>query len=191
MAALVIVGSLGAAPLAAHQIVTHANSLAVLPARGLAAAATALVGQNVGRRDPTTARHAGLLAGGLAAAAMVGVGGVLAIFPEAVTGLFTAAPSIAELSNPTIRLLALGMPLAGASMVLAGGLRGAGDTAWLLRTAGTGHWLLHVGVGYLLAVPLGWGLRGIWAALIAFFLYSTAINAWRMAGERWRVAASG
>jgi Na+-driven multidrug efflux pump len=54
-------------------------------------------------------------------------------------------------------------------MVFAGALRGAGDTKTVLITTGVTSWVVRVGLGYFLAITLGYGLTGAWIAMVLDF----------------------
>lgn len=54
------------------------------------------------------------------------------------------------------------LPFLSAEMVLAGGLRGAGDTRTPMWVTLAGTALLRLTVVYLFVVAWGWGLAGVW-----------------------------
>jgi Na+-driven multidrug efflux pump len=78
-----------------------------------------------------------------------------------------------------VRIAAVEQIFLGAQMVLAGGLRGAGDTLIPMLVTLFGVAFMRVAVVYLFAVTLDWGLAGVWwgtavdwagrSALIWFF----------------------
>jgi len=68
-----------------------------------------------------------------------------------------------------LRIVAVAPPFLAIAMVFAGALRGAGDTKTVLITTGLTSWIIRVGLGYFLAITLGYGLVGAWVAMILDF----------------------
>ena len=83
--------------------------------------------------------------------------------------------------------LAAMQPLAGVVFALDGVLMGAGDVGYL-RTVTIGSALLGFLPLSLLALPLGWGLAGVWSGLTLFIVLRLVGVALRVAGDRWMAA---
>ena len=83
--------------------------------------------------------------------------------------------------------LAAMQPLAGVVFALDGVLMGAGDVGYL-RTVTLGSALLGFLPLSLLALPLGWGLAGVWSGLTLFIVLRLVGVALRVAGDRWMAA---
>ncbi|MFB6132343.1 MAG: MATE family efflux transporter, partial [Halanaeroarchaeum sp.] len=66
---------------------------------------------------------------------------------------------------------------------LAGALRGAGDTRTPMVARLIGDFGAMVGISYLLAVPLGFGMTGVYVGLFLSFVCMAAVVA---VGIRWR-----
>ena len=75
-------------------------------------------------------------------------------------------------------------PLAGVVFALDGVLMGAGDVAYL-RTVTIGSALAGFLPLSLLALPLGWGLAGVWTGLCLFIGLRLVGVLVRVAGDRW------
>jgi Na+-driven multidrug efflux pump len=69
-----------------------------------------------------------------------------------------------------LRIVAISQPFLAATMVFSGALRGAGDTKTVLWVTALSSWIIRVGIGYILVVPLGYGLVGAWAAMALDFI---------------------
>jgi MATE family, multidrug efflux pump len=80
--------------------------------------------------------------------------------------------------------LAVMQPLAGMVFALDGVLIGAGDVGYL-RTLTVGSALLGFLPLSLLALPLGWGLAGVWTGLTVFIGLRLVGTLVRVAGDRW------
>ena len=98
--------------------------------------------------------------------------------------LFTDDPAVLEQAEVVWWFLAGMQPLAGVVFALDGVLMGAGDVGYL-RTVTIGSAVLGFLPLSLLAVPLGWGLAGIWTGLCLFIVLRLVAVLARVAGDRW------
>lgn len=157
-----IVSSLGETSLAAHQIAINVESLSFMPGFGLSVASTTLVGQSLGARDPDLAEESIHACMRISLVVMGAVSVVFALFGPALSALFGSTPEVLTLAGNAVRIGALEqMPIA-VQMVLAGSLRGAGDTKTPLFATLLGTLVFRVPIVYLFAVVFGWGLNGVW-----------------------------
>ncbi|MGY1692089.1 MATE family efflux transporter [Geodermatophilus sp. SYSU D01105] len=179
-----VVARAGTAELAAHQVALQLFLFLALVLDAYAIAAQTLVGQALGRRSPDDARATarrvtawGLGTGVLVAALLVAVRPV-------VLPLFTGDPAVVEQATVAWWFLAGMQPLAGVVFALDGVLMGAGDVGYL-RTVTIGSALVGFIPLSLLAVPLGWGLAGVWTGLVLFIALRLVAVLVRVAGSRW------
>jgi putative MATE family efflux protein len=176
-----IVSALGTIALAAHQLALRIESLGYMPGWGLATATAALVGQALGARKADVAeqgiRRTLLMGNGV----MALLGGLFVALGPAIVRLFGVQNAdLARMATTAIRISALELFGLCSLMVMAGCLRGAGDTRTPMTVTLAGTLLFRVPTTYLFAITLGAGLRGVWLAtavdwsmraLIMFFLY--------------------
>ncbi|MGI6343694.1 MAG: MATE family efflux transporter [Bacillota bacterium] len=162
-----VITSLGTNIYAAHQIALRAESVAFMPGQGFAVAATTLIGQNLGARQPKTARKAGWFTMALCVGMMSLVGVVLFVFATPIVGFFTDDPEVVFESARVLRIMSLCMPFMAVARVSAGSLRGAGDTRYVMMGTGLSIWVARLGLAYLFAIVLGWGLPGAWLGMFA------------------------
>jgi putative MATE family efflux protein len=181
-----ILAELGTAAYAANQVAVNGWSLSFMPGFGFALAATTLVGQGLGAGDPEGAQHRGYTAYRLGAGLMGTVGLAFLLFPAQIVGFFTDDPQIIALGTMPLRMVGLIQPLLAATMIFAGGLRGAGDTRFPMFINGGAIWLIRLPLAYLLALILGWGLPGAWAALVLDMSLRGVLNFLRFRGGRWK-----
>lgn len=161
-----IVSSLGTVSYAAHQVALNAESLSFMPGAGFATASTTLVGQNLGAKRPDDAEDAGRITRNLGILVMSIMGLVFILIPQPIVSIFSDDPEVIALAAICLRLVAISQPALATWMILAGGLRGAGDTRAIMKIVAMGFLAVRVGLAYLLAIHLGYGLVGAWVAMV-------------------------
>ena len=162
-----VVISLGTVVFAAQRITFNIVSLSFLPGFGFSMAATALTGQALGAGKPDRARRATWFSARSAAVWMGGMGVTFLIFAELFVRMFTDDPAIVENGALALRVLALGQAQMAIGMVLAGGLRGAGDTRYPMLVITGSMWLVRIPVALFAVHVLHWGLPGAYLAFVA------------------------
>jgi len=160
-----VVSALGTAAYAAHQVAVNAESLSYMPGFGFAVAATTLVGQGLGAKDKRRAERDGFVAFYVAAAIMSLMGVIFFASAGPIIGFFTSDPEVIALGVPPLRLIAIAQPFLASTMVLAGALRGAGETKAPMFVNGGSIWIVRVPLALLFTQVLGWGLTGAWIAM--------------------------
>jgi putative MATE family efflux protein len=126
---------------------------------GFGAAAAAVVGQNLGARDPQRAARAGWIACGYASAvAAVGASLEYLLAPQ-FAALFTTDPAVIAESVHYLRIVAISTLFIGTELVLEGALGGAGETLPPMLTSTTLTALRLPLAAW--AAPI-WGTAGIW-----------------------------
>ena len=182
----VILSSLGTMVYAAHAIAMRIEDLAFMPGMGFGMAAMALVGQSLGARRPELGERAAHLARKYAIIVMTMVGAFMFFFGRGMASLFISDLQVIALAALGLKIWALAMPMLGTSNTLAGGLRGAGDTRWVLLIMTGCIWALRLPLAYFLAITLKLGPVGAWSAAVldinvrGFFLW------WRFSKGGWK-----
>ena len=176
----------GAAALGAHQIALQLFFFLALVLDAYAIAAQTLVGQALGGGRPDDARRdrpPGRPAGGSAPGASSP-----ACCSRCAASCCRCSPTTPPYTTQAALVwwfLAAMQPLAGVVFALDGVLMGAGDVA---LPAHGDHRRRRV-VGFLplslLALPLGWGLAGVWTGLCLFIVLRLVGVLVRVAGDRW------
>jgi putative MATE family efflux protein len=187
LAFTMILSSLGTVAYAAHRIAMQAESLSFMPGFGFALAATSLVGQALGAGDPQEAEHVGLEAARIAACGMGLMGLLFLVFPRALVSVFTSDEAVIAHSAVVIRIVAVSQPFMATHMVLAGGLRGAGDTRTVMLVSLVGICGVRLALASLL-VYLGYGLVGAWIAMSIDLIIRGSLLYWRFRHGGWKEA---
>jgi putative MATE family efflux protein len=178
--------SLGTANYAAQQIAFTISGFSIMPAFAFGVAATTLVGQNLGAKNPERAEQSAYQALQSGTVWMVVMGIAFLIWREPLVRLFTTDADVWGPAQMCLTFIALGQPFLSVSMILASALRGAGDTRATLAVTFIGIWLVRVFVGYVLGIVLGLGLFGMWIAWISDFAVRALLVSLRFRAGRWK-----
>ena len=126
---LMIVGELAVEGIiGAHMIIIRFESMSFLIGAAIATAAATLAGQYLGLGDPDRARRAVNLCWLYAAVIMSAIGILFLTIPRQLAALITDVEPMIDLAVTPIRMVGPIQFLFATQMVLAGALRGAGDT---------------------------------------------------------------
>jgi Na+-driven multidrug efflux pump len=110
---------------------------------------------------------------------------ILPLFPL-LMDLFSPPDEIVPLIFQLTLMLLLAQPLFWSiSFILPSALRAAGDSRFTSITSMLTMWLLRVVLGYVLGVTLGFGVIGVWAAMITEWLVRGVIFTLRFRGDKW------
>ena len=176
----------GTVSYAAHQVGLSIESLSFLPGYGFAIAAATMVGQSIGAGKYTRAKLENWEANRLAITIMACMGIVFFFFPYLLLRAFTTDEVVIELGTVFLKIVALlQIPLA-ITMVVAGSLRGAGDTRFIMGATMVGMWGVRVPTALLVVLWLHLSVYYVWAAMIADWTVRMGLLLWRYQSERWR-----
>jgi MATE family multidrug resistance protein len=169
-AATALAARLDAASLAAHQIAITVASTTFMVPYGVASAAAVRVGQAVGRRDPDGVIRSGWMAIVLGVGFMATAALALWLVPEVIISFFTSDESVLAVGVSLLFVAALFQLFDGLQVTTIGVLRGLGDTRSPMVAALIGYWVLGLPAGWVLAFPLGVGIRGLWFGMLVGLL---------------------
>lgn len=163
----VLMGNIDARALAGHQVAMTLASATFMVPVGIGAAASVRVGHAIGRGDGPGTRRAGVtgLLAGMAFMSLAALSFLLV--PRQLAGIITDQPDVIAAAVPLLFIAAVFQLSDGAQAVLAGALRGAGDTRFPLFANLGGHYLIGLPIGVFLAFYCGLGARGLWWGLSA------------------------
>ena len=157
--------SLGNLSYAAHKIALTAESISFNLGFAFSFAASALVGQELGKGSSQKALKNGYICTIIAMIVMSTFGLFFFIIPQFLVSLFTKDKDVIELATMALKIVSICQPFSGASMVLAGALRGAGDTKSVLLITYLGIFLIRIPTTYLFIDVLNFGLAGAWIVM--------------------------
>jgi MATE family multidrug resistance protein len=163
--ATALAATLGAVPLASHQIALHTASLTFMVPLGIASAAAVRVGQALGREDPRGAGRAGWTAIGLGVLFMSASALVFISMPRWIVRLYTSDAEVVALGGSLLMIAAFFQLFDGIQGVAIGALRGSGDTRTAMLAHLTCDWAIGLPVGCYFCFKRGWGVTGLWIGL--------------------------
>jgi putative MATE family efflux protein len=181
-----MVAGLGTATIAANAVTMNVSSLAFMPGFGFGMAATTLVGQSLGAKRKDLAEDYSKQSSYLTLGLMTLASVTMFIFVKPIVNLYTNDPAVIGMAVSALRIFLLFQPLLGLLMVLAGALKGAGDTKWVMYFTIFGNWGVRLLFSYILGLKLGFGLNGFWLAMGIDIMSRTALIVWRFSSGKWK-----
>lgn len=163
--AAIIIGWLGSAALAAHQIAINLASISYMVVLGISAAATIRVGNALGRRDLLEVKLAGRSAIILGLLFMSFTGLLFIIFNKELPQLYIKDNHVIDLASSLLIIAALFQLSDGVQAVGMGILKGITDVKVPMLITFVAYWLLALPMGYYLGFILELNIVGIWLGL--------------------------
>lgn len=182
------VSGLGTVAYAAHQIAINSEGITFTPGMGFSMASTTLVGQSLGAGMPERAKRFGIESRHLAMFSMGTLGLLLFFFPTQIISLFTNDQAVIDQGVVCLRIIALVQPIMGATFVMMGSLRGAGDTRFVMLVTMLGIWGGRLGTAYLLVNVMDLGLKGAWIAMAVDHVVRGSLASLRFHHGGWQKA---
>ena len=180
------VATLGTTQFATHQVCMNIQALSFMTGQAFAVSATSLMGQSLGKKrfDMAQAycsrtRRVGLVSSLLLAAIFV-------FFGSQIVGLYNSDSNIIQMGGRIMFFVAFLQPFQSSQFIIAGGLRGAGDTkataTYTLITV-----LLIRPIVAIILVKTGFGLYGAWIAMACDQLVRSGLVLNRYNSGKWKL----
>jgi Na+-driven multidrug efflux pump len=184
-----LVAGFGGAAIAGYTIAIRIMDFTILPAWGLSNAAATLVGQNLGAGSVARARAAVGVVMRWTVGCMLLVAAVFLLGAEAVAALFAREADIVAHAADCLRLVALGYGFFAVGLVLTQAFNGAGDT-WTPTAINLAcFWALQLPLAWWLALPAGFGPRGVFGAITVAESAVALLSWWVYRRGRWQRVA--
>ena len=166
-----------------------ARTYAFLFSLAIGQANVIMIGQLVGAGRFDEAAHVGMRNFRIAFAAAWVLGLGLFMGRTELMRIFTVEEAVISLGALVFMIDAFLEPGRTFNIVLISGLRGAGDVQFPVVMAVLSMWSVNIGLGYYLGVVLGYGLPGIWAAMLVDEWIRGLAMLWRWRSGAWRSKA--
>lgn len=165
VAAALLIGWLGAIPLAAHQIAMTCASTAFMFPLGIALASTVRIAQANGAGRPELLRPIGIGSWSICAALMAVFACIFLVASEPIARAFVVEPEVIRLASSLLVIAGVFQLVDGVQVVGSGLLRGLRDTTGPMAITVAAYWIVALPLGAWLAFHNGMGARGIWIGL--------------------------
>jgi len=162
-----IITEIGSEAMAGYTIAIRIVVFALLPSWGLSNAASTLVGQNLGAKQPDRAERTVWITA-IANMGLLGLIGFVFIFwTEPFIRIFINDPAVVENGVISLRIISFGFIFYALGMVMTQGFNGSGDTITPTKLNVICFWLFEIPLAYLLAIKLNMNIEGVSIAIVA------------------------
>lgn len=177
-ATAMLIGAMGPAQLAGHQVAINLASLSFMAPLGIGAAAATRVGNAIGRGDTPGMRRSALVALVVGGSVMLVSATAYALFPAELAHLYSPDAQVIATAAQLLPIAALFQIFDGTQAVGCGILRGAADVRIAAIINFVGYWILGLPIGWLLAFRVGLEARGLWLGLtLGLAVVAVAVSA--------------
>jgi putative MATE family efflux protein len=182
-----IIAVSGPEALAGYTIAIRIIIFALLPAWGLSNAASTLVGQNLGAKQPDKAERSVWITSYVNMVLMGILGLIMFLIPESLINIFIDDPAVIEEGIISLQVISLGFIMYGFGMVLIQGFNGSGDTitpTWINLFS---FWLFEIPLAYILAIVFDMGLLGACLAIVIAETFLTLLSLYLFRKGKWKL----
>ena len=174
-----MMGWLGAVPLAAHQVALGCAALTFMVPLGLSIAVSLRLSKAVGEGRQHALRPIGFGALFVGLGCMVLFATTFAVAGRTITGWFTPAHDVASLAAQLLLVAAIFQLFDGAQVISAGALRGLTDVRVPTVLTFIAYWVISLPLGYWLAFRTAVGPAGLWGGLAIGLACAAGLLGWR------------
>jgi putative MATE family efflux protein len=172
-------GWLGREFLATHQVFVRLQSVLTMIFFGFSIGSMTLVGKNLGAEHDRQARRTGRITGAVGFSVSILIAIVLYLFASHLMWIFTNDQRVIQMGTGLMVILAIIQLPKGVNIIYSGNLRGSADLKWLMWLAIITATCYEMIGSWILAIPLGLGLSGIWIIQGVDELTRFILNYWR------------
>jgi len=181
-----IVAELGTVIYASHQIALSILGLSFQPGHAFGIAASSLVGISLGAGKPDMAEEYARKTRKMGSIISTFMAIIFFFFGPQLVGLYSGDPMIIKNSSVALKIIALVQPFQSSQFILAGALRGAGDTFWPLVSTSVGVLMVRVVLAYIFVSVMGYGLMGAWIGVLVDQLVRWMFVYFRFKTGKWK-----
>ena len=161
------VASLGTLAYAVHQVCLNIQALSFMNGQAFSVSATSLMGQSLGKKRHDMAQAYTMHTRRLGMCVSIILGVIFFFFGGQIVGLYSGGDtSLVEMGSVIMMFVAVVQPFQSSQLILAGSLRGAGDTKVTAIITFITVLLVRPGLAILFINYFHMGLEGAWYALV-------------------------
>lgn len=181
----VTVASLGTVAFATHQVCMNIQALSFMTGQAFAVSSTTLVGQSLGKKRSDMAQAYASRCQYLGIGVGLFLTFVFAVFGGDIVALYNSNQEVIRMGAEIMFFVAFVQPFQASQFILAGGLRGAGDTKATAVIITITTMILRPSLAIIL-VHTGLGIFGAWIALAADQLLRSLLIYIRYRSGKWK-----
>lgn len=180
------VAGLGDTMYATHNVCMSIQAMSFMIGQAFASTATALMGQSIGKRrfDMAALYMKETRRVGLYLSVLTTIG--LAVFNRQIVGMFNPTPEVVEMGGRILLLMAFMQPIQSEQFIVAGGLRGAGDTRYTALVVTITNLGVRTVLGIIAVKVLHTSLFGAWMAVVIDQVVRSALIVSHYNGGKWK-----
>jgi putative MATE family efflux protein len=184
--------SLGPLLYATHMACMNIQSMSFMIGQAIAVSATSLVGQSLGKHRPDMAQFYASRTRRIGFAVSLVLAAIFILFGRQIISLYVGSDddsiAIINLGGQIMMMVALILPFQSSQFILAGALRGAGDTRSVAMISFITVLIVRPGFAIFAIFVLHWGLWGAWIALFLDQLLRSFLVLVRFNSGKWKTA---
>lgn len=181
-----IVADLGTVSFAAHQVCLNITQFVSNVINGLSVAASSFTGRNLGARNPELAEKYCRQINRIGLVFSVSVGSLFFLAGWPIARIYTSDPAVISLVVMVLKIAVFITIPQNYLSIVAGCLRGAGDTRWPLISAIVGMIVARVSLAALFVIVFHWGLGGAWFAAVLDQSIRSILIYYRFKTGKWK-----
>ena len=181
-----ILADIGSEAVAGATIALRIMLFCMMPAWGLSNAATTLVGQNLGAKDPQRAESSIWKIGKYNMIFLLLVSIVFFFFNETLIGYFSDTPEVIKVGGKWLEILSYSFFIYGWWMVTTQAFNGSGDTTTPTKINFVFFWLIQIPLAYFLAIDQDWGYSGVFWAVFFSETSAAIFTLWLFTRGKWK-----
>jgi MATE family multidrug resistance protein len=184
-----ILGRLGEGSITALASLTNGlriEAIIFLPPFALNMAAAVLVGQNLGVKNHQRAEAVGWKIAWAGVLLISAISICIFIWANSLAALLSRDLAVLAETTRYLRIMMFSEPFMALSLILGGGLQGAGDTRGNMWVIVISMWLIRLPLAFLLSLVLGYGAVGVWVAMITSMTVQGVLMARRFYQGKWK-----
>jgi len=185
------VASLGTMLYATHNICMNIQALSFMNGQAFAVSATSLMGQSLGKRRPDMAEIYTTYTRRIGMSVSIFLAVMFVLFGRQITSLYISPgdefyTEILDLGGKILMLVALVQPLQSSQFIVAGALRGAGDTKYTAAVMFITTLVIRTVLALVTINLFNWGLWGAWIALVVDQALRSMLILFRFNTGKWK-----
>lgn len=173
--AAILIGTIGYHEQAAHQVAINLAAMTYMMASGLSAAAAIKTGNYFGAKDHSGLRQSAISSYHIVLAFMFITACIFTLGNHLLPLMYTTDKIVINIAGQLLIIAALFQLFDGTQVVGLGVLRGMGDVNVPTGITFIAYWVIGLPVGYLLGMPLHFGVTGIWYGLVLGLMVSAIL----------------